>query len=117
MASLPFILNTLPETVPSSASYLKAEPHRVQRWRDRLGEGGFKIGVAWQGNRIMPGDDTRSIPVREFAPLAELPGVRLIALQKGFGVEQIAEAPFKERIETFGEDFDADGHFWIPLRS
>jgi hypothetical protein len=103
--------------VPSSASYLKAEPHRVQRWRDRLGEGGFKIGVAWQGNRIMPGDDTRSIPVREFAPLAELPGVRLIALQKGFGVEQIAEAPFKERIETFGEDFDADGHFWIPLRS
>lgn len=111
MASLPFILNTLPETVPSTASYLKAEPPRVQRWRDRLGEGGFKIGVAWQGNRIMPGDDTRSIPVREFAPLAELPGVRLIALQKGFGVEQIAEAPFKERIETFGEDFDADGAF------
>jgi hypothetical protein len=111
MASLPLILNVLPETVPSTASYLNAEPERVRRWRDRLGADGFKVGIAWQGNRNMAGDETRSIPVREFAPLAELPGVRLIALQKGFGAEQIAEVPFKERIEALGPDFDADAAF------
>jgi hypothetical protein len=56
-------------------------------------------------------DKTRSIALREFPPLADLPGVRLIVLQKGPGIEQIADVPFKDRLETFGDDFDADAAF------
>ena len=37
-------------------------------------------------------DHLRSIPLAEFAPLAEVPGVRLISLQKGAGTEQLAAA-------------------------
>ena len=34
------------------------------------------------------------MPLADFAPLARLPGVRLISLQKGFGSEQIATVDF-----------------------
>ena len=40
------------------------------------------------------GDLWRSIPLASFAPLARLPGVRLISLQKGFGSEQIGTVDF-----------------------
>ena len=50
---------------------------------------GFKIGIAWQGEPSYESDRQRSIPLAEFEPLARLPGVRLISLQKGRGVEQI----------------------------
>jgi hypothetical protein len=51
----------------------------------------FKIGIAWQGNRDHPGDRWRSFPLIQFGCLARLPGVALISLQQGDGVEQLAE--------------------------
>jgi len=47
------------------------------------------IGIAWQGNPHYRGDRQRSIPLRHFAALAAIPGVRLISLQKGQGAEQL----------------------------
>ena len=55
---------------------------------------GFKIGIVWQGCARFSPDRWRSIPLAHFAPLARLPGVRLISLQKGFGSEQIAAVDF-----------------------
>src|SRR5262249_47891169 len=52
-------------------------------------------------------DKLRSIPLHEFAALAGIPGVRLISLQKGTGVEDIPAASFE--IETLGESFDEGG--------
>jgi ADP-heptose:LPS heptosyltransferase len=53
----------------------------------------------------------RSIPLTAFEPLAQVPGVRLISLQRGHGTEQVA--PLKERIPLHecGPDLDADGAF------
>ena len=65
------------------------------RWRQELaGIAGFKIGIAWQGARDFRLDRWRSIPLRHFAPLARVPGVRLVSLQKGFGAEQMAAVDF-----------------------
>ena len=50
----------------------------------------FKIGIAWQGNPTNRVDRWRSFPLAWFAQLASLPGVRLVSLQKGPGVEQLA---------------------------
>ena len=89
ISSLPWAFGTRLESVPASASYLKAEPERVEQWAARIGDGGFKVGIVWQGNPNPEADIARSIPLAAFAPLAATRGVRLIALQKGFGVEQL----------------------------
>ena len=49
----------------------------------------FKVGICWQGNRHHLLDYHRSVPLTAFAPLAKVPGVRLISLQKGYGSEQV----------------------------
>jgi tetratricopeptide (TPR) repeat protein len=108
LMSLPRIFGTTAETIPSQVPYLFADEELVERWRKELwplragrtGAGGgpakarasnLLVGIAWQGNPRYPADRLRSIPLKHFAPLASLPGIRLINLQKGFGTEQLLD--------------------------
>jgi len=92
LLSVPGILKTSLETIPATIPYLLPQPALLEQWRKRLIElNGFKIGITWQGNPMRRGDRFRSIPLRYFAPLAQISGVRLISLQKGAGTEQLAE--------------------------
>jgi tetratricopeptide (TPR) repeat protein len=100
MMSLPAVLGTTVDTVPKTVPFLRAEPASVAAYHERLGPDGFKIGIAWQGSPTFRFDRTRSIPLQAFAPLAEIPGVRLISLQKRPGAEQIDSMSFKDRVET-----------------
>ncbi len=64
----------------------------MERWgRELAGYPGFKVGINWQGNPGYAGDFHRSMPLRHFAPLARVPGVRLFSLQKYTGSEQLKE--------------------------
>ncbi len=103
LLSLPHLLGMQAPAPP----YLAADPDRVAVWRDRIGAHGRRIGIAWQGNPASAAERGRSIPLREFLPLAQVPGVRLISLQKHHGLEQLAGVPDGLRIETLGDDFDA----------
>jgi tetratricopeptide (TPR) repeat protein len=105
LMSLPLHFGTRPDTIPAAVPYLKADPARVAHWRERIGGEGFKVGIAWQGNPHVAVDTGRSVPLAAFAPLAEVPGVRLISLQKNEGAEQRANAPMA--VEDLGPDFDA----------
>jgi hypothetical protein len=88
--SLPLLLGTRPDTIPATIPYLTADPALVEQWRQELvALSGFKIGINWKGSADAD-KDGRSIPLAEFAPLAAVPGVRLISLQKGPGSEQLA---------------------------
>ncbi|HEV3142481.1 MAG TPA: DUF6165 family protein [Gemmataceae bacterium] len=90
--SLPGAFQTNLQTIPKNVPYLTAEPERVQFWHSQLANlPDFKIGIAWQGNPKQGGDRLRSIPLLHFAPLARLPGVRLLSLQKEHGAEQLRE--------------------------
>jgi tetratricopeptide (TPR) repeat protein len=109
MMSVPGILGVTPETVPRNGPFLTAEPDRVAAWRQHLGDRGFKIGIAWQNAGASHLDKLRSVPLREFAALSDIPGVRLISLQKGRGVEEIQAVGFGEGLETLGDSFDAGG--------
>jgi len=94
LLSLPGVLRTTLDSVPADVPYVFADDRLVEVWRGRLASiDGFKVGIAWQGNTVYRGDRQRSIPLAEFAPLARLPGVRLVSLQKGFGTEQLASRP------------------------
>ncbi|MEX0969589.1 MAG: hypothetical protein WD046_03970 [Paracoccaceae bacterium] len=90
----------------SASPYLSAEPDAVARWRERIGAQGYKIGIVWQGNPEGAIDFGRSMPLGELARLAEISSVRLISLQKGTGIEQIAALPRFDVIEVF-EDLDS----------
>ena len=107
MLSLPLAFGTSLQTIPAAASYLQAEPERVRRWKARIGAHGFKVGIAWQGNRHADVDAGRSLSVRWFESLARIPGVRLISLQKGDGAEQLSSLPPGMKVESLGEAFDA----------
>ncbi|NYZ17817.1 tetratricopeptide repeat protein, partial [Azospirillum sp. RWY-5-1] len=72
-----------PERIPAPVPYLRAEPERVERWRQRLGLGpdgrpGLRVGLVWRGSN----GDRRSLPLAALEPLGRLPGLRLISLQK-----------------------------------
>ncbi len=91
--------------------YLQAEPDRVARWSGHLERGMLNIGICWQGNPNRKMDAARSIPLHEFLPLAGVPGVRLVSLQKQFGLEQIAPARAAgldlQELEDFDDGADA----------
>jgi hypothetical protein len=92
--SLPFLLGTTPTTIPP-APYILPEPEHVERWRPAMEPiEGFRVGIAWRGGTVHPEDRFRSFRLAEFAPLASIPGVRLISLQKGEAVQELAGAPF-----------------------
>jgi hypothetical protein len=95
LLSAPAAFGTTASTIPRNVPYLAADPGLTAYWRGELANiDGFKIGIAWQGSRSYPSDHLRSVPLAQFAPLAAVPGVRLISLQKGFGSEQVATVDF-----------------------
>jgi hypothetical protein len=87
--------------------YLEARPDLVGRWREELRPpGGFLVGIAWKGNPAHREDRLRSVGLDRFEPLARLPGVRLIGLQKGPGAEQIAELAGRLDVADLGRRLD-----------
>lgn len=108
MLSLPRLLGVTVDTVPAPVPYLSADPARVELWGERLrSRDGLRIGLVWQGNPSAKVDKGRSFPLARLAPLAAIPGVRLISLQKNEGVEQLAGLPDGMEVETLGAEFDA----------
>jgi hypothetical protein len=76
-------------------TYLSADTARVARWRPAItAMPGLKVGIAWQGNPEHTVDAVRSFRLADMEPLARVPGVTLISLQKGHGTEQLAAAGF-----------------------
>lgn len=105
LLSLPLLFGTRLETIPAPCPYLQPQPERVARWRERLGAGDRLIGIHWQGGTGRA-DAGRSFPLRYFACIARIPGVRLISLQKGPGTEQLRGLPGDWRTEDLGPQFD-----------
>lgn len=112
LASLPFLLG-IGDAIPAAAPYLSAEDARIAKWKKKIGAKGFRIGICWQGKTQGRNDPERSFPLAALAPLAALPGVRLISLQKGDGEEQIAELPAAMTVEELSTDFDAGADAFI----
>jgi tetratricopeptide (TPR) repeat protein len=106
LISLPYRFDTDLSSVPNIVPYLHAEAELETSWRTRIDSHGFKIGIAWQGNPIGAIDEGRSIPLKEFARLDHIPGVRLISLQKHVGLDQLSELPNDIKIETLDDAFD-----------
>ncbi len=112
LLSLPRAFATRLDTVPAAVPYLYARADLVASWRSKIGDHGFKVGISWQGSRHRV-DLGRSFPVSLFEAISQIPGVRLISLQKNDGVEQLNTLPSGMHVETLGADFDAGGQAFL----
>jgi tetratricopeptide (TPR) repeat protein len=93
--------------------YLSAEAPRVARWKRRIGDHGFRVGIVWQGNRYPGGDGFRSYRLETLRPLAAISGVRLISLQAGEGTDQLGNLPMGLAVETLEPDYDVGDHSFL----
>ena len=106
LESLPGFFRTGAGTIPASTPYLAAEPALAEKWKERLGPDGFKIGIAWRSSASGASLGKAFSPAY-FAALAEIPGVRLISLQKTEESAELNDLPPGLAIEQLGADFDA----------
>jgi Glycosyltransferase family 9 (heptosyltransferase) len=66
----------------------------------------------WNGDPMYAADRSRSIPLEVFRPLAELPGISLFSLQKGFGAEQLANISWGQHVHDIAPMLDgSEGAF------
>jgi hypothetical protein len=128
--SLPQILQTCIGTIPAPIPYLRPKDELAAHWLQEIRKSAkcevrsarakasiptshialrtshLLVGVAWKGNPENRYDHQRSIPVTQFQRLAQVPGVKLISLQKD-PAERLPAA-----ITSLGGHFDeASGAF------
>jgi hypothetical protein len=98
--SLPLALGTSVSTIPSRVPYLAASESKSADWRERLRRfPGTKVGLVWAGEprpqypQSELVDKRRSTELRLFAPLARVPGIVFVSLQKGTPAAQARTPP------------------------
>ena len=81
---MPHVLDIDPKAIPAKVPYLFPDKALVERWRRELVKtGGFKVGIAWQGNASHRWDFKGSVPAASFAPLAGIEGFSSSACKRG----------------------------------
>jgi hypothetical protein len=112
LSSLPLLRGTTAATIPAPIPYLRPDPARSAAWRAwldaALPPGQRRIGLAWAGRPTHPNDASRSTALATLAPLAALPDVAFVSLQKGEAAAQAAHWPGPAPLLDPGE---ALGHF------
>jgi Tetratricopeptide repeat len=87
LSGLPRLARTRVENIPAPIPYLRADPMRIAQWAARLDglvPGGYRrIGVIWAGRPTHNNDRNRTALLADLAPIGNVPGIALLALQKG----------------------------------
>ncbi len=108
LLSLPRVLGTRLDTIPARISYLRAEPLRVQHWKERLAttSGRRKVGLVWAGNRQHQNDRNRSTTLASFGRLAEATDTTFVSLQKGEPAVEAARPPAGMTLLDWGAELN-----------
>lgn len=93
LSGLPRLAGTTADTIPGDTPYLRADEAKFAAWAARLWgllpQGYRRIGIVWAGRPTHRNDRQRSLQLAQLAPLAALPNVALVSLQKGAAQAQI----------------------------
>jgi hypothetical protein len=77
------------QNIPANVPYLFAEAELSARWQAKMKDlPGLKVGLVWAGRAEHRNDFNRSMPLASLFPLAEIPGISFISLQKGEAAKQ-----------------------------
>jgi tetratricopeptide (TPR) repeat protein len=92
LSGLPRLHGTRVDHMLAPIPYLRADPARAATWAERLRRlapsSHRKVGIVWAGRPTHNNDRRRSSKLADFSPLAALPGVALVSLQKGPSADQ-----------------------------
>ena len=114
LLSLPLAFQTRADTIPAEVPYLAPDEAAVESWRVRLSTlPGLKVGLNWQGHAVAEKQAWirgRSFALTCAAPLARIPGISLISLQKGPAARLRSEVDFGSELTqlTDPDDVSAD---------
>jgi hypothetical protein len=64
---------------------------KAEVWLAPVADARLKVGIVWSGSVTFKGNRLRAVPLERFLPLAEIPGVRLVSLQKGPPERELAD--------------------------
>ena len=106
LLDLPKNFKTNLKTIPNDIPYLSVNFERINKWKNIIGNDGFKIAICWQGNEKAKADKGRSFSVNLFKKISRIKGVRLISLQKNYGTSELHEASSSLKVEKLPETFD-----------
>ncbi len=101
--SLPLVFGTRLETIPPIGPGVFIDPLDQQKWKSRLAgirqpDHRMNIGLIWSGSPNFPHNYRRSTKLEKLAPLAQVPGVTFISLQKGPAAGQAKHPPAGMRL-------------------
>lgn len=86
--------------------YVTAKSELVSKWADRLGaRTKLRIGVAWSGNPKHGSDRSRSMRLKDLAPLFAL-DAEFYCLQKEIRPEDEARAKLQQNLIQYGNELD-----------
>jgi len=85
LGSLPRLLRNAPGDFPRHRGYLRADPGRVQAWRERLDTMGSGpcLGISWRGGAPSTRGVLRSIALGAWSPIVTGVRARFVSLQYG----------------------------------
>ncbi|MBF0354822.1 MAG: tetratricopeptide repeat protein [Alphaproteobacteria bacterium] len=107
VASLGHRLGTRIDTIPADMPYLKADTTLVSAWRNRLGQGGPKIGLVWRGNAGFKGEKRRAPGLPPLDSLVRAnPQLRWLSLQRDPFRQDLFDLGLGEFIEDLGDGAD-----------
>ncbi|MGO9700544.1 MAG: tetratricopeptide repeat protein [Xanthobacteraceae bacterium] len=105
LMSMPMASGTELATIPADIPYIGAPPHRVGRWRDRLGARRLpRVGVVWAGSATHLNNHNRSISFDRFGVILSTPGIEFVSMQRELTPEDAAALNGHSGVLDFGED-------------
>ncbi|HEY7334382.1 MAG TPA: tetratricopeptide repeat-containing glycosyltransferase family protein [Bryobacteraceae bacterium] len=102
------ILGFAIEEALGQVPYLQPTQSRRAKWSARLAEfSDLKVGICWAGtgSNLHNPYAFRSIPLAQWKPLLDVPGVSFIGLQKGPVLREVARASEAVPVQNIGDEF------------
>lgn len=113
LLSLPRLFKTDFNSIPCEIPYLKIPKKKIKKWREFIGNDGFKIGINWQGNASSIADKGRSFSKKMFKEMSEMKEVRLISVQKELQINECDNFIDNIKIEKISENFDKEDEAFL----
>lgn len=97
LLSLPHVLGTTLESVPSQVPYLKPPESNLQL--EAPPDKRLKVGIVWSGGNLYKRNQARSCPLSYFEPLLQIPEVAFYSLQKGIPQTDLLELGWQSQLQ------------------